>query len=236
MNNMKLKIALFTLLSIALFAQGKDTVTASFVIEKYLNAIGGRQKLEDIKDRTTEMTGLVHELSVKIDIYQKKPNLFKQVLKLQDLEQTVIFNGSDAIIKTNEEQKSITGQELEKLKLDSDMNFMLSKDTAVAKFNYAGMDTVGAKKVYKIKVDTKSGTWYQYYDTDSGYKLKDEKPMDTPQGKFVQRTWYSDFRNVDGLSFPFKIIQEMGKQTIEFEVLSIKLDQGISDSVFAIEK
>lgn len=233
---MKLKITLLSLFAIVIFAQSNDTINANSIIEKYLTAIGGREKLDSIKDRTTEMTGLIHELNVRMTIYQKKPNLFKQLLKVQEIEQTVIFDGKKGILKTNEEKKDITGNELDKLKIDSDMNFMLSKDTSFVKFQYAGLDTVGIKKAYKIIVNTRLGSWNQYYDMDSGFRIKDEKPMDTPQGNFVQRTWYYDFKEVNGLRFPFRIVQVMGKQAVEFTVVSVKLNQHLDDSIFRLDK
>lgn len=234
---MKIKILLVLLLIItSSFPQVKDTVNANSIIDKYITAIGGREKLTNVQDRITEMTGLIHELTVKMTVFQKKPDLFKQTLKVQEIEQTVLFDGKNGFIKTNEDKKEITGVELEKLKIDSNMDLILSKDTSLIKFDYAGLDTVGNKDTYKIIVSTKTGSWTQYYDTDNGFKLKDEKPIATPQGNFIQKTWYSDYKEVDGLWFPFKISQIMGKQAIEFIVLSVKLNQNIENSVFKIDK
>ena len=50
----------------------------------------------------------------------------------------------------------------------------------------------------------------------------------------MQETFYSDYKEVDGLKFPFKIIQSFGMQTIEMNVSSVKLNEGLKDSIFEI--
>jgi outer membrane lipoprotein-sorting protein len=60
----------------------------------------------------------------------------------------------------------------------------------------------------------------------------DEKPVTAVQQTFLQKTYYSDFRLVDGIYFPFKIRQKLGQQEMEFEVMNIRLNSGIEDSEF----
>ena len=64
----------------------------------------------------------------------------------------------------------------------------------------------------------------------------DEKPVTSAQKTFLQQTYYSDFRSVDGIFFPFKIKQKLGQQNMEFDVTSIKVNSGIDDSEFKLDK
>jgi outer membrane lipoprotein-sorting protein len=63
----------------------------------------------------------------------------------------------------------------------------------------------------------------------------DEKPVKAVQGVYLQETWYSDFRSVDGILFPFKIKQKLGNQEMEFNVTGIKINSGIPDEEFKLE-
>ena len=59
--------------------------------------------------------------------------------------------------------------------------------------------------------------------------------IQSPQGSFVQNIDYSDYREVDGVKFPFKIFQQTGSRSIEMEVLSIEINKDIDDKEFAVE-
>lgn len=234
---MKIKTLLIAIFSIvALLGQVKDTTTSAGIIERYINAIGGREKLAAVEDRITEMSGLVQEITVKMTIYQKRPDLFKQVTDVGEIEQTVLYDGTRGEMKINAERKAITGAELEKLKAESNMTLLLEKDTSKIRYEYVGHDTVNGKDVYKVLAHVGNTTWTQFYDVKSGFKVKDEKPVSTPQGSFVIETWYTNYKEVDGLWFPFTLKQQVGKQAMDFAVSSIKINPGIKDSLFILDE
>ena len=48
-------------------------------------------------------------------------------------------------------------------------------------------------------------------------------------------TIYSDYREVEGVKFPFMIAQSMGPQSFEFKVSEIKVNEGVSEEDFKVE-
>ena len=76
--------------------------------------------------------------------------------------------------------------------------------------------------------------WFQYFDSSTGLRKKETKEIQTPTGNFDQTTYYSNYKNVDGLSFPFKIRQILGVQNTVLNVDSIKINTGLPDSIFTI--
>ena len=55
----------------------------------------------------------------------------------------------------------------------------------------------------------------------------------TPQGEMSpQATIYEDYREVDGILFPYVIKIPMGPQMLEFNTKEIKLNPVVSDSDF----
>ena len=95
------------------------------------------------------------------------------------------------------------------------------------------MEKVDGKDAYKIEMTFPSGTkWIQYYDPETGYKIKEVKNITTPQGTFTQEIIYDDYRTVDGVKYPFSIKQSIGPQQMEFKVDTIKINTGIPDSTF----
>ena len=75
-----------------------------------------------------------------------------------------------------------------------------------------------------------------YYDADSGLKIRKSETMQSPQGEIVQDQDFSDYREVDGIKFPFSTTIPMGgpmKLTANTE--NLELNTGINDSEFALE-
>jgi zinc protease len=228
-------IIIFIILFNIPFIKAADTLNAYRIIQKYIEVIGGREKLSKIEDRTTEMKGNVQKVEVEMTIYQKQPNKFKQVIHAGDVEQTILFSNDSGYVKINDQVKDILGVELAKLKNESTLNLLLNLDTNVIHLTYLGIDTVENKPAYKILLKNSSLNWIHYYDVSTGFKITDVKPVTSAQRTYLQETYYSDFRTVEGIYFPFKIKQKLGQQDMEFDVTSIKLNTGIDDSEFRFD-
>ena len=217
------------------FIKAVDSLSAYQIIQKYIEVIGGREKLSKIQDRLTEMKGNVQKVDVQMTIYQKQPDKFKQIIHAGEVEQTILFSDDKGYLKINDQVKEILGVELARLKNESTLNLLLNLDTNVIHITYLGIDTVENRLAYKILLKNSSLNWIHYYDISTGFKIMDEKPVTTVQQTFLQKTYYSDFRPVDGIYFPFKIRQKLGQQEMEFEVTNIKLNSGIEDSEFRMD-
>jgi outer membrane lipoprotein-sorting protein len=227
-------VFLIVLLNIP-FIKAADSLSAYQIIQKYIEVIGGREKLGKIQDRLTEMKGNVQKVDVQMTIYQKQPDKFKQIIHAGEVEQTILFSDDKGYLKINDQVKEILGVELARLKNESTLNLLLNLDTNVIHITYLGIDTVENRLAYKILLKNSSLNWIHYYDISTGFKIMDEKPVTAVQQTFLQKTYYSDFRPVDGIYFPFKIRQKLGQQEMEFEVTNIKLNSGIEDSEFRMD-
>jgi zinc protease len=230
-----LLIFLIILLNIP-FTKAADSLSAYRIIQKYIEVIGGKEKLSKIEDRITQMKGNVQKVDVDMTIYQKQPDKFKQVIHAGEVEQTILFSDDKGFLKINDQVKEILGLELAKLKNESTLNLLLNLDTNAIHLTYLGIDTVLGKPAYKILLKNSSLNWIHYYDVSSGFKIMDVKPVTAVQRTYLQETYYSDFRLIDGIHFPFKIKQKLGQQEMEFEVTSIKLNTGLEDSEFRLDE
>lgn len=218
------------------FDTGAENISAEQIIENYINAIGGREKLSAVIDRTTELSGKVQGIDVKMTVYQKTPDLLRQDISAGPMNQEIIFNGTEGVMKAAGQDLKITGAELEKLRYEASINLLLKLDDYGIKVKLTGKSDVDSLECYTLEMLFPGGTkWIQYYDKKTGLKLKEEKNITTPQGTFTQETILSDYRDVDGLKFPYKIKQTLGAQTMEFVVSSIKINSGIGDEKFEIK-
>ena len=51
-----------------------------------------------------------------------------------------------------------------------------------------------------------------------------------------KKVLYSDYKDVDGVKYPFTIKQTLGRQSFEFKVDSIKVNTGLADKNFEVEQ
>ena len=210
-------------------------ITAHKVIDNYLEAIGGRELFAKVEDRTTIMRGTVMGQNLTILVKQKIPAKLYQEIKVGEMKQNVYFNGERGMMIMGDKNIEIEDKELEKLKIEATMNLLLEPEDYGLSISLTGIEQVDSTNCYVVKMILPSGLrWHQYYSVESGLKLKEIKEVHTQKGLFEQESFYSDYREVDHLKFPFKIVQNMGMQKLELNVSSIKLNTGISDEIFQI--
>lgn len=210
-------------------------VTPRAVINRYIYAIGGIEKFTGVMDRTTVMTGSAMGQPIDILIMQKYPDKMFQQLQAGEVTQILYYDNGKGTMLIGEEKIDIEGKELERLKMDATMHLLLDPESYGVKWELMQNELVDSIECYKIKFTLPSGIrWFQYYANDSGLKVKEVKEIQTKQGLFEQETYFTDYREVEDLKFPFSLKQFFGIQEIDLSVASIKINAGLDDSVFQI--
>jgi zinc protease len=213
-----------------------EGLTAKGIIKNFVETIGGEEKIYSIVDRTTIMRGKVQGINITMLIYQKAPNKLKQEIKAGANEQLIIFDGEKGFLSIAGQKQEITGSELEKLKFESTIALLADPEHYGLALSFEGIEMIDNLKTYKVIMTLPSGIkWTQYYNVDTFLKVKESKYVNSPMGLFEQNIFYDDYREVDGIKFPFKIKQSIGAQSMDFTVSSIKINSGLADREFEIE-
>jgi hypothetical protein len=219
----------------SLVVEAPDSLPAKEIFKNYINAIGGRQNLNRIEDRTTLMESEINKHKIKITIYQKAPDEMRQIITTGPIEQNIYFDGEYGLMEAAGKKINITGSELEKLKYESMINFITNLDSLGVKLKYAGFEEVTGKHTYKIEMLLPSGSiWIQNFDTKTFLKVKETVDVPAVNRIFKQETFYGDYREVDGIKYPFSIIEILGSQNMYLKVIAVKINTGIGESLFKI--
>lgn len=241
---MKYRTLITTLLlfnSIVLFSQEQTetdpvNLTAQAIINKYIYAIGGIEKFKSVMDRTTVMSGTAMGQPIYITIKQKYPDKLFQELRAGELTQLLYFNDGKGVMFIGPEKTQIEKRELERLMMDATMHLLLDPASFGVSTEFLGVQIVDSIDCYTIKLTLPSGIrWFQYYDVNTGLKFKESKEIQTKHGLFEQETYFSDYREVKGLKYPFTIKQYFGIQEIDLTVTNIEINNGLDDSVFEMK-
>lgn len=207
--------------------------SATGVINNYLKAVGGVDKIKDIKDFSYTAAGNVQGQDIKIVNEFKIPGHMRLEVSLpasNTVVQKVLVNGDDVSFSGMGGQ----GQQLDEARKKR------FKEQAIPfpEVNYSQpgyhltlapvMAEIDGKDVYVVNVTTPSGgDLKEYFDANTGFKLREE----SKRGQGPSTTSFSDYREVSGIMFPFSetISQNVD---INLKVTEVKVNSGLKDEDF----
>ncbi len=200
------------------------------VINNYVEAIGGKEKLLLIKDISTKSGMTMQGMNLDINISQKMPNkMLVETLMGGNVMSKQVFDGITAKVKSPMGEQELTGAELDDMKVQSTMHAELFLEDMGVTVELKGAEEVDGKAAWKVEVTTPTGKKsVDFYDQKNGLKLKSV----TQQGQMSISILYSDYREIEGVLFPFMMTQSVGPQSFDVIVKTIDVNKGIDDSVF----
>lgn len=206
-----------------------EGVTATAVIEKYIEAIGGKATLEAVKSYS--MTAASEMQGMKLDLELKKTakDQFMQDVKMMGTSiNKQVLDGDKGYVVNQGQRKELSIEEVNKLKEES-AQFPELSYLADSGISLEGTEMIGDRNAYKIKItDNKT----VFYDAESGLKLQEVNVAEI-QGQQMQSTFtYGAYKVVSGVLFPFKLTQSVGPQNFEFIISEIKVNEGVSAADF----
>ncbi|MCC5917825.1 MAG: insulinase family protein [Cryomorphaceae bacterium] len=215
-----------------------DGLTAKKVISNYLKAIGADQtgKIKDFKMQlVAELPQGRGDLAVNI---KKKAgadaNLFLEELTVAGNQMTKkVFNGKKATETQMGNTRELDKAEAAEMMLEAEFFPERSYEAANYQLKLAGAELFKGKIVYIVEITTPSGSKItEYYDAETGYKVKVSQTFDTPQGEMTQGTQYSDYRKVGDFLFPHRMIQNIMGQEFIFDAKVMEINTGLQNSDF----
>ncbi|MFO7924488.1 MAG: insulinase family protein [Bacteroidales bacterium] len=215
----------------------EEGVTAAGVIENYVNAVGGAERMRQIKDLTIDMSASIQGMTLDMMIQQKAPDKYRSVMSMGgNVMQQQVFDGTRGKASGMQGTMEIEGDMLEEMKMQALMNPELSYRERGFTLKLDGVENVNGENAYKINITSpRDITITEFFSIDSGLKLRTVTTQESPMGQVTQITDYEDYREVDGMKFPFLMKQQVGPQTFDMEVKSIEINQGLEDGIFSID-
>ncbi len=209
-----------------------SNLTGMEVISNYVKAIGGKEKLQKVNDVTTKMGMSMQGMKIEIISKQKAPNKMSvETLMGTNVLSKQVCNGVKAMVKSQMGNKELTGAELEEMLAQSTLNAELYFDKMGITAELKGSEDVEGQPAWKVQMNLPSGkNTVDFYDQKSGLKVKSV----SQQEQMSVTTLYSDYREVQGVLYPFKLKQSAGPQSFDIEVSSVEVNRGIDDSVFEL--
>lgn len=210
-------------------------LTGEDIIRKYIQAIGGADNIMKVQDKTVMMQAKIQNYDISAVIYQKAPDKMLQKFTFAGMDQVIVYDGEKAFQKSMMGEEELTGDNLEMMQFEAGLHNILRLSDLGVTIENKGLDKAGGKDAWKIEIKMKGGAVIRhFYDKETGLRLREERTVDSPQGKITQSTDLSDYKEVNGVLYPHLMKQNAGGMTLELKITAIQVNAGIADSVFKV--
>ena len=177
-----------------------DTLTAGSIIDNYIDAIGGLDKLNSVT--SIEETYVADVMGSPFELYSLKSNKNQSLttINVMGQSQKIVVNQSSGFMEVMGQKMEITGAELE----EAIASAALFTETNL---DYSTIELVGKTEVddeaaYEIKVsDSKS----LFYSIETGLKLKEVTTQEVEGNSIITENFYNNYEEVEGILFPMSI-------------------------------
>ncbi|WP_066632138.1 M16 family metallopeptidase [Labilibacter marinus] len=205
-------------------------LTAEKVIETYVDAMGGAEKLKSVEDLSMKATLKIQGMELALNTYQQAPNKIKvETLMAGNVLSKQVYNGEVGIMVAQGQEQKLEGEMLETMKYQAILFPELQYQELGYTLELVGKDKIDGKNAYKMTITDPLGKASTvYFDVASGLKIK--QVATSPMGNST--TIYAKYKETEGIKFPSVMSQTMGPQMVDIEVTSIELNKGLEESVF----
>lgn len=218
---------------------------ASGVLEKLIEANGGRKALENIKDTliagTFDLTQM--GMSGTMTISHKEPNMFRQDIEVMGMVVTNAFDGEVGWMinpqtgASEELPEDLQGQ-AKRGALGYGSAILLHPEKYGITYKLKGEETVDDIKCTVLEqVYTDGHVALMYLDNSTHLLYKTRQPTLNQMGVEVETdAVFSDYKDVDGIPSPHLVtIYQDGEEFAVMTVSEIKYNNGFEASLFKME-
>lgn len=201
-------------------------MNAETVVNKYFEAIGGKDKAKAVKTTMMVANATIQGTPLVMTVKAALPNkILQEISVMGNTMQKTIFNGTTGYSSSRGKKKDMTIEEVTKAKAEN----TIFKDLAYSSGKLIRIEPLDGKNAIVLKYNDSE----IYYDMTSGLKVKEVKTSKMPNGKEVKvPTVFSNYKEVNGIKFPHSIEVKSGPMNLNFIVKEIKTNEGVSDADF----
>lgn len=214
-----------------------EGITAQMVLDNYIKAKGGAENMNKVKDLKMTMDISIPGAPPLVGIeLKKRPNYFMQELTIPSMgatAQKTVYDGKTGKISGMQGEQVLEGDDLENTKIEAMFDIELHYAEMGYTMELTKMAMVDGKKAFVMEVTSPKGDKSShYFDEASGLKVKKESVEETPQGPISSSTTFSDYREVNGVMYPYSQKISAGPQKVSATITEIKVNSGLKKSDF----
>ena len=194
------------------FAQAPGQPPADRVLDKYIQAVGGAERLAKLASFVAKGSyrGFDDQDKSALEIFAKAPGQRTMIIHTLSGDSTTTYDGRAGWIAAPETEKpvpllAVTGQELDGVKLEAELLFPARIKQALGNWRVGARIVIGDREVHPVQGTTAGGaTATLCFDSESGLLVRLVRFAESPVGRIVTQVDYADYREVSGVRMPFR--------------------------------
>lgn len=210
------------------------------VLDSYFETIG-QDKLVDHESMTAKGKSIQQGMETNFTMYQKRPGSFRLEIDIQGAQMVQVYDGEKGWMIApwtgSMDPIEISGWQLDALARQSDFDGMLYNFKEKGyEGELIGTEDMEGTDVFKIKLTAKDGSvFYHYIDSDNYVLLKTTSIMKMGDSEVESDTYYSNYKEKDGIIMPYSIESRANGQTAsQVNITEVLFDAEFDDSIFAM--
>ena len=223
---------------------GTGVPTANQVLDKYVQALGGAQKLAGLKSFVATGTSLGYEGlggGGSFQILANAPNQRAVIIEFKDHPErggsTRAYNGKVGYVRSPRGllgEYDVIGSELDGLKLDAQLAFPGQIKQVLTNLRVGNPDSINGKDVDVVQGTGANGLLAtMYFDKKTGLLTRLVRYSKSPIGRIPTQVDYADYRDVNGIKFPFQYTFAWLDGKDSFKLTDVKTNVPVDASKFS---
>jgi zinc protease len=212
-------------------------LTAEKVIAKYIDAIGGVKKINELKSVKMTMKATIQGMELTMNSSKKSPGKSLTEVSVQgNVMQKQVSDGKD-VAEIQMGQKAPVDAAAKEKNLFEAQLFPETMITAMkVKTILKAIETIDGKDAYVVEYIFPAGEKItNYFDVGTGLKVQTMEMAKTPQGEIAIPTKFQDYKEVNGVMFPHAVLVSQGPMNFKFQVSSLEVNPTLDDAIFKVQ-
>ena len=212
----------------------REEISPRQVLARYIQAIGGEERIMEITDMTTVMEGEVQGMAMTMTQEKQIGEKMRTTVSMSGMavNETVV-NGEQAKVLQMGAPQELDETALAELREQT----QIFPEARHAELGYQltmnGIEPLGDKRAYVLRITSPSGNeMVEYFDVESGLKLR---TITSTEAASITVD-YSEYQEIDGLMYPHKVTSSGLMPTpLVFTLKSLTVNTGLSEDRFTVE-
>lgn len=220
--------------------QAPGAPSADQILDKYIQALGGAQRLSTLRSFTAKGTSVGYGPEGNqrpVEIFAKAPNQRTTIIHTLNGDSTTTFDGQAGWIAAPLRPVPVlplTGSALEGARLEAEMSFPGRVKEILSKWRVGFPVTINDREAHVVQgTSAASALATLYFDTESGLLVRLVRYSGSVVGRLPTQIDYADYRDVAGVQMPFRwtVTWLDGKE--DFEITEVQPNAAIDGAKFA---
>jgi photosynthetic reaction center cytochrome c subunit len=221
--------------------QASGAPSADQILDKYLQALGGAQRLATLTSFAAKGTYRAYDDPEKrpVEVFAKATGQHTTIVRAPGGDMTAAYNGRDGWTAAPETLTpvpviTLTGGDLDGAKVDADLCFPAQIKKALREWRVGFPTTIDDREVQVVQGTSAGGSPVKlYFDKKSGLLARMVRYTNVAVGRVPTQVDYTDYREVSGVKMPFRwtVTWVDGRST--FELSEVHPNAPIDEAKFA---